>query len=63
MTSANPSSPNPSLARPAMAEGLAGQRPESSALAEISQETLALTKRLFVQLQRRPTTLVITDSP
>ena len=58
MTSANPSSPNPSLARPAMAEGLAGHRPESSALAEISQETLALTKRLFVQLQRRPTTLV-----
>ena len=31
---------------------------EPSALAEISQETLALTKRLFVQLQRRPSTLV-----
>jgi ABC-2 type transport system permease protein len=27
-------------------------------LAEISQETLALTRRLFVQLQRRPSTLV-----
>lgn len=31
---------------------------EGSAFAEISQETLALTKRLFVQLQRRPSTLV-----
>jgi ABC-2 type transport system permease protein len=30
----------------------------SSALAEISQETLALTRRLFVQLIRRPSTLV-----
>ena len=27
-------------------------------MAEISQETLALTRRLFVQLQRRPSTLV-----
>ena len=33
-------------------------QPESSAFAEISQETLALTRRLFVQLQRRPSTLV-----
>jgi ABC-2 type transport system permease protein len=32
--------------------------PEASALAEISQETLALTRRLFVQLQRRPSTLI-----
>lgn len=31
---------------------------EPSAVAEISQETLALTRRLFVQLQRRPSTLV-----
>jgi ABC-2 type transport system permease protein len=31
---------------------------EPSALAEISQETLALTRRLFVQLIRRPSTLV-----
>ena len=30
----------------------------ASAAAEISQETLALTRRLFVQLQRRPSTLV-----
>ncbi|MEB3208617.1 MAG: ABC transporter permease [Synechococcus sp.] len=32
--------------------------PAPSTLAEISQETLALTGRLFVQLQRRPSTLV-----
>ena len=31
---------------------------EASAVAEISQETLALTRRLFVQLARRPSTLV-----
>jgi ABC-2 type transport system permease protein len=31
---------------------------EGSAFAEISQETLALTRRLFVQLQRRPSTLI-----
>lgn len=34
------------------------QRQEPSALAEITQETLALTGRLFIQLQRRPSTLV-----
>jgi len=44
MTSANPS--------------LEALSAEPSALAEISQETLALTRRLFVQLQRRPSTLV-----
>ncbi len=44
MTSANPS--------------LQSLPAEPSALAEISQETLALTRRLFVQLQRRPSTLV-----
>ncbi|MFM1798841.1 MAG: hypothetical protein RLZZ117_1119 [Cyanobacteriota bacterium] len=32
--------------------------PPSSAMAEILQETLALTRRLFIQLQRRPSTLV-----
>ena len=48
MTSANPTISNPS---PDAAE-------QPSALAEISQETLALTKRLFLQLQRRPSTLV-----
>ena len=48
MTSANPTISNRS---PEVAE-------QPSALAEISQETLALTKRLFLQLQRRPSTLV-----
>lgn len=38
--------------------GLEALPAEPSALAEISQETLALTRRLFVQLQRRPSTLV-----
>ncbi|MEX1317143.1 MAG: ABC transporter permease [Synechococcaceae cyanobacterium] len=37
---------------------LPAQPAEPSALAEITQETLALTRRLFVQLQRRPSTLV-----
>jgi ABC-2 type transport system permease protein len=32
--------------------------PPASAMAEILQETLALTRRLFIQLQRRPSTLV-----
>ncbi len=48
MTSATPTISNRS---PDAAE-------QPSALAEISQETLALTKRLFLQLQRRPSTLV-----
>jgi|UniRef100_UPI0040495F0A ABC-2 type transport system permease protein len=48
MTSATPAISNRS---PEAAE-------QPSALAEISQETLALTKRLFLQLQRRPSTLV-----
>lgn len=46
MTSASPSLPT--VAAPA----------EPSAFAEVSQETLALTRRLFVQLQRRPSTLI-----
>ncbi len=32
--------------------------PEPGALAEFTQETIALTQRLFIQLQRRPSTLV-----
>jgi len=36
----------------------AGGAPDASAFAEIRQETLALTRRLFVQLIRRPSTLV-----
>lgn len=43
-------------ATPSLAPSAATNKP--SALAEISQETLALTGRLFVQLQRRPSTLV-----
>ncbi|MBM5799149.1 MAG: ABC transporter permease [Cyanobacteria bacterium M_surface_7_m2_040] len=43
---------NPSLA------GASDSAASPSALAEISQETLALTRRLFVQLARRPSTLV-----
>ncbi len=50
MTSASPASPSPSV--PALPVASA------SAFAEISQETLALTRRLFVQLQRRPSTLI-----
>ncbi|MCS5704584.1 MAG: ABC transporter permease [Cyanobacteriota bacterium] len=43
-------------ATPSLAPSTATNEP--SALAEITQETLALTGRLFVQLQRRPSTLV-----
>lgn len=32
--------------------------PESNWLGELTQETLALTRRLFIQLQRRPSTLI-----
>lgn len=51
MTSATPPSP---LA----GNGVAPLPAEPSAFTEISQETLALTRRLFVQLQRRPSTLI-----
>jgi ABC-2 type transport system permease protein len=37
---------------------LPADAPPSSALSEILQETLALTGRLFVQLRRRPSTLI-----
>jgi ABC-2 type transport system permease protein len=50
MTTATPSLAPQTVAAAAAAEG--------SAWAEISQETLALTRRLFVQLLRRPSTLV-----
>lgn len=36
----------------------AGQIESQSFLSEIFQETLALTRRLFIQLQRRPSTLI-----
>lgn len=45
-------SASPSLAAPSSAESA------GPALAEIRQETMALTRRLFVQLARRPSTLV-----
>ena len=37
---------------------LAAQAVADNALADFIQETLALTRRLFIQLQRRPSTLV-----
>ena len=45
-------------APPPVRDPVPGSPPEASAWAEISQETFALTRRLFVQLQRRPSTLV-----
>ena len=45
-------------ASPSLAPLAEAAQPPGSALAEISQETLALTRRLFVQLARRPSTLV-----
>ena len=45
-------------APPPVRDPAPGSPPEDSAWAEISQETFALTRRLFVQLQRRPSTLV-----
>ena len=48
MTSAAPSLINAAAATP----------PQRSATAELVQETLALTRRLFLQLARRPSTLV-----
>ena len=32
--------------------------PEGNWFSDFSQETLAMTKRLFIQLQRRPSTLM-----
>jgi ABC-2 type transport system permease protein len=45
-------------ASPSLAPLTGAAPPANSALAEISQETRALTRRLFVQLARRPSTLV-----
>ena len=39
-------------------QGAIAKVPADKLVAELTQETLALTKRLFIQLQRRPTTLV-----
>jgi len=46
-----------SLQQPASAQIIAGESPPSF-LGELVQETLALTRRLFIQLQRRPSTLI-----
>ncbi|MBW4486561.1 MAG: ABC transporter permease [Trichocoleus desertorum ATA4-8-CV12] len=45
---------------PSHAVGLAAKPalPQTSALSDFVQETLALTRRLFIQLQRRPSTLI-----
>ena len=45
-------------AAPSLIHAAAGTPPRRSALAELVQETLALTRRLFLQLIRRPSTLV-----
>ncbi len=45
-----PPTPLPTAARPAL--------PPTSTLSDFLQETTALTKRLFIQLQRRPSTLL-----
>lgn len=39
-------------------QGAIAKVPADKLVGELTQETLALTKRLFIQLQRRPTTLV-----
>lgn len=46
--------PNPTTAL----SNTGGEIPASSPIGEFIQETLALTKRLFIQLQRRPSTLI-----
>lgn len=51
-TTVTPSKPDSRLS-PELAS-----RPESSPLSDLIQETSALTRRLFIQLQRRPSTLI-----
>ncbi|WP_250125290.1 ABC transporter permease [Chroococcidiopsis sp. CCMEE 29] len=46
-----------SLQQPASAQIIAGESPPNF-LGELVQETFALTRRLFIQLQRRPSTLI-----
>jgi len=45
-------------ASPSLLSPVAPSAPPRSALADLGQETLALTRRLFLQLLRRPSTLV-----
>jgi ABC-2 type transport system permease protein len=49
---------SPSVRSESLGSGGLGPLPEVSPAAEILQETLALTRRLFLQLIRRPSTLV-----
>ncbi len=49
---------SPSVQSRSLGRGDLGPLPEMSPAAEILQETLALTRRLFLQLVRRPSTLV-----
>jgi ABC-2 type transport system permease protein len=49
--------PQESILAPATSASFQNEERET-AIAEFSQETLALAKRLFIQLQRRPSTLV-----
>ncbi|ELR98620.1 ABC transporter permease [Gloeocapsa sp. PCC 73106] len=41
-----------------MSQSLSTDLSQTNSLADFTQETLALTKRLFIQLQRRPSTLI-----
>ncbi|MBF2084092.1 ABC transporter permease [Thermoleptolyngbya sp. C42_A2020_037] len=50
--------PQPNLESLRPNGGTAAIAPASSPLGDFLQETTALTKRLFIQLQRRPTTLI-----
>jgi ABC-2 type transport system permease protein len=43
---------------PVLAPKIAVQKPGGAPIGDLIQETLALTKRLFIQLQRRPSTLI-----
>nr|WP_290227174.1 ABC transporter permease [Trichocoleus desertorum] len=60
VTPPKPSVPSENAALPSHAVGLAAKTalPQTSALSDFVQETLALTRRLFIQLQRRPSTLI-----
>ncbi|HEY9858579.1 MAG TPA: ABC transporter permease [Candidatus Obscuribacterales bacterium] len=60
VTTPKPSVPSENTALPSHAVGLAAKPalPQTSALSDFVQETLALTRRLFIQLQRRPSTLI-----
>lgn len=48
----------PSRPESSSSSAIASFQEPTSAIAELIQETLALTQRLFIQLQRRPTTLI-----